>query len=111
MAKTKKADKSSTDDTTTYKKMYEDTLKKLTESEQLSEGLGSAVEALTEALGEAMGDASKIQQLVDKNLSAIEYHCTKTKQYTGELLAEDVSYAVSMARRVLDYTLNQETED
>jgi hypothetical protein len=111
MAKPKKADKPSTNGTATYKKMYEDTLKKLTESEQLSEGLGTAVEALTEALGEVMGDLSKMQKLVDRNLSTIEYHCTQTKKHTGELLAEDVSYAVSMARRVLDYALNQETED
>jgi hypothetical protein len=111
MGKAKKAEKSSTDGTATYKKMYEDALKKLTESEQLAEGLGSAIEALTEALGEVMRDASKMQELVDKNLSAIEYHCVNTKKYTGELLTEDVSYAVSIARRVLDYALNQETED
>jgi hypothetical protein len=111
MAKPKKADKSLTNGTATYKKMYEDTLKKLTESEQLAEGLGTAVEALTEALGKATEDVSKMQQLVDRNLSAIEYHCVNTKKHTGELLAEDVSYAVSMARRVLDYALNQETED
>jgi hypothetical protein len=111
MGKAKQAEKSSTDGTVTWKKMYEDTLKKLTESEQLAEGLEVAVESLTEALGEAMGDVSKMQELVDRNLSAIEYHCVNTKKHTGELLVEDVSYAVSMARRVLDYALNQETED
>lgn len=94
-----------------YKALYTKTLGQLADAEQTCESLGTAVEALSEAMGEAMGELSEMKALVDKNLSHIEFHCKMTKEHTGELLAEDVVYAVNMARRVLDYALNQESED
>lgn len=94
-----------------YKALYTKTLDQLADAEQTCEALGTAIEALSEAMGETMGELSEMKALVDKNLTAIEHHCKMTKDYTGELLGADVTYAVNMARRVLDYALNQESED
>lgn len=94
-----------------YKALYTKTLGELADAEQTCEALGAAIEALSEAMGETMGELSEMKKLVDKNLTAIEHHCKMTKDYTGELLGADVTYAVNMARRVLDYELNQESED
>ena len=94
-----------------YKALYTKTLGQLADAEQTCESLGTAVEVLSEAMGEAMNDASIMAKTIQENLSRIEFHCKMTKEKTGELLAEDVTYAVNMARRVLDYALNQESED
>lgn len=94
-----------------YKALYTKTLGQLADAEQTCESLGTAVDALSEAMGEAMNNASIMAKTIQENLIRIESHCTSTQKHTGVLLAEDVTYVVNMARRVLDYALNQESED